>query len=119
MKYQEKTNVVLGANDEIARVDSEIKGTTMHIEEFNAMMRNMPKGQRRMMEQGIKVVGVIPIYGVEGPHKKGQGKVERAFTKDWTALNATKDEVDWLLKRYPEFSAEAKPTGKDPRIVIK
>jgi len=118
MKLKEEINVKVDGQGEFSEVKTEIVGTTMHIQEFNAMLRGMEKGQRRLFEQGIKVLGVIPMYTppVKG---KGKGKVKTAFKKDWHALKATPDEIDWLLRRHKEFKATADEKGKDPHIIIK
>ena len=117
MKIKQDIDVKVDGEGNISEVKSDIAGTTMHIQEFNAMLRGMDKGQRRLFEQGIKVLGVIPMYT---PPAKGKGKkVKTAFKKDWHALKATPDEIDWLLKRHKEFKATADEKGKDPHIIIK
>lgn len=89
--YQEETEIITDDAGHVG-VRNTIVTDTISVQQLAAMIRNMPKEQRESFGKQCRVVGVVPMYSPTG-----------AFDTNFTVLKADRDQLDWLLKRFPEY----------------
>lgn len=79
--------------DHECRLKVECTGTTADVEAVNAWLRSLPASQKPFFKE-CRLKAMIPLYLPVGD-----------FQAQETALTLDEDQLDWMLKNHPEFSA--------------
>ena len=99
---QDNLEVITGEDGKVAGVKQEIKMNTMGVREFARIVRKINQaGNKTDFAKECRVVGVIPFFIPDG-----------TFTQDKHALNLDSDQLDYLLKKIPDFDVDPKASRK-------
>lgn len=83
-----------------------IMGTTEAADMLAAALRQYPELRKLSASGNIRIGRVYPFYMPSGDFESGVH-----------VLNADQDQLDWLVKRHPEYNLDS--SGKDARTIVR
>lgn len=101
MRHAEKIDV-----NPDGSITSTVLSDTEQADMLAAVFRQYPELRKFGKSGNIRIGRVYPMYMPEG-----------FFADGVHALNADRDQLDWLVKKCPQFDLDS--TGRDARIRVK